>query len=40
MQVLNYIKNNLGFVILQNKSANTHRFVVQDKDKDKDIKNL
>lgn len=36
MQVLNYIKNNLGFgnVILQNKSANTHRFVIQD------IKNL
>ena len=32
IQVLNYIKTNLGFdkVILQSKSNNTHRFIVQD----------
>ena len=32
VQVLNYIKTNLGFgkVIQQSKSNNTHRFIVQD----------
>ena len=32
VQVLNYIKTNLGFgkVIQQSKSKNTHRFIVQD----------